>query len=773
MLCKSVSISTKPLKPPISVWLSNFEFQFLMIATKQYLILAASFILNLAVAGQGSFASNTEKSPGCKPPKNRELFHDYVDEDQKLILKSDGKNDNQYTPTGDQDINLILTQCLINRVDALQCKIETDSVLKDQAKVKYLRGVDYLLKFFRQNTYIRKVKPTILPDILTVYEKCMQYDKEDRSIADIFSKLSYETAYSVIRADNSTFEKNSGYKEALQAVVLKYCILYPDKTLATLKDNPNMPFADSLVRALDKKKYARQLYDFAQAGNHIGSVIRNITDDVFISTIVKMARSKSGQQYFPFLDNVVKGKMTFEEIDAAKDDSILYYKLLVRTQLEYVGRAFNKDTAFEYEALRERLEKKAREGFVNTINALHNENAEVRFRSIQSLSAEELYYLAVSADGSIYTSSFVKGVYPLMMKKINNKGDSLLMSLRFDKYRKFIKMTAGFNMLSSFLNTFPPKRTADDESDAEKLMKAFVGKLEQGRGLEDGVDVADSYASIVETIKPLANEMLKNIQLNYQRNEKMGNKRGMAMYKILNNLFLSADTLNKTDLTKELGIPPVYEVPFKALANDSGRAVVQVFIYGDKDGIGVFPSILGLFGNANWKTDRSNPYWITITSVKGKPVSIYLNKPLPEEKNEDAKAQEALCKYLKDNKLFPTVTVNRGHSYNAPYTIEQMFPTSKIVFMGSCGGYRSIHDILEVAPDAHIVGTKQIADAPVNNPFLKLLGEKLRAGSDIQWIPFWAELRKMAPNEIFDDYVPPYKNLGALFIKAYKIAMEE
>lgn len=773
MLCKSVSISTKPLKPPISVWLSNFEFQFLMIATKQYLILAASFILNLAVAGQGSFASNTEKSPGCKPPKNRELFHDYVDEDQKLILKSDGKNDNQYTPTGDQDINLILTQCLINRVDALQCKIETDSVLKDQAKVKYLRGVDYLLKFFRQNTYIRKVKPTILPDILTVYEKCMQYDKEDRSIADIFSKLSYETAYSVIRADNSTFEKNSGYKEALQAVVLKYCILYPDKTLATLKDNPNMPFADSLVRTLDKKKYARQLYDFAQAGNHIGSVIRNITDDVFISTIVKMARSKSGQQYFPFLDNVVKGKMTFEEIDAAKDDSILYYKLLVRTQLEYVGRAVNKDTAFEYEALRERLEKKAREGFVNTINALHNENAEVRFRSIQSLSAEELYYLAVSADGSIYTSSFVKGVYPLMMKKINNKGDSLLMSLHFDKYRKFIKMTAGFNMLSSFLNTFPPKRTADDESDAEKLMKAFVGKLEQGRGLEDGVDVADSYASIVETIKPLANEMLKNIQLNYQRNEKMGNKRGMAMYKILNNLFLSADTLNKTDLTKELGIPPVYEVPFKALANDSGRAVVQVFIYGDKDGIGVFPSILGLFGNANWKTDRSNPFWVTITSVKGKPVSIYLNKPLPEEKNEDAKAQEALCKYLKDNKLFPTVTVNRGHSYNAPYTIEQMFPTSKIVFMGSCGGYRSIHDILEVAPDAHIVGTKQIADAPVNNPFLKLLGEKLRAGSDIQWIPFWAELRKMAPNEIFDDYVPPYKNLGALFIKAYKIAMEE
>ena len=74
---------------------------------------------------------------------------------------------------------------------------------------------------------------------------------------------------------------------------------------------------------------------------------------------------------------------------------------------------------------------------------------------------------------------------------------------------------------------------------------------------------------------------------------------------------------------------------------------------------------------------------------------------------------------LSKNNIIPTVTINRGHSYNAPYTIEQMSPASKIVFMGSCGGYRMIHDILEKAPDAHIIGTKQIADAPVNNPFLR------------------------------------------------------
>jgi hypothetical protein len=194
-------------------------------------------------------------------------------------------------------------------------------------------------------------------------------------------------------------------------------------------------------------------------------------------------------------------------------------------------------------------------------------------------------------------------------------------------------------------------------------------------------------------------------------------------------------------------------------------------MYGDKDGIGIFPGILNMFNNSGWKTDHSNPQWITITSAKGSPVTIFINRPLPEETGKDAEAQKALCDYLEKKHLYPTVTINRGHSYNAPYTIEQMFPSSKIVFMGSCGGYRMIDDILKKAPDAHIIGTKQVADAPVNNPFLKLITEKLRAGENIEWIPFWKELATMANTPIFADYVPPHKNLGAIFIKAYKKAM--
>jgi len=739
-----------------------------MIARIKILGLTAFFLFaGHWASGQVSFVSEVVSHPApvdCKPPKNRELFHDYINADQKKILRSDGRNDNQYTPSADDEINFVLTRALTSKVDALQCKIESDTTLQGQDKIRYLRGVDNLLKFFETNTAAKKVSPVLLPDILSAYEKCMEYDKKGENIAPVIDRLPYETGMSVLKADKVTFGKNTGYWPSQNTVLLKYCQLHPDQVFPVLKDNPDVPFADSLIKAVARKQPV-QLYNYAQAYNKLSNIIHNIKDDVFVSTIAQMARSRSGQQYFPFLDNIVSGKMTIEQIDAIQHDSVKYYKLLVKTQVDYTGRMLNHDTAFAYKELTAKLTKKAADVFVSTINGLHEKSDEVRFRCIQALSAEELYYLAVLTDGLIYTSSYTKGVYPLMMKKASGRGDSLLMELHFDHYRKFISQAAAYNTLGDFLSSFA------SNSDADDLMRAFVSKLEKADGLEDGVDVADSYASIVETLPSRAAEMLKNVQLNYERNLGENNGEGIAIYNILNKLFLSADSTNKIDLTEELGIPPVYNVPFSTLTNDSGTVVAQVFFYGDKDGKGIYNGFQKMFANGNWKIDRSNRQWTVIRSTRGKRVSIYANVPLPEETGEDEKAQKALCAYLEKNNLNPTITIHRGHSYFANSTIELMAPSSKIVFMGSCGGFHLIDIILHKSEDAHIIASKQIGKTSINKPFFDLLTEKLRNGNNIDWIPFWKEFKTKAGTEGFEDYIPPYKNLGAIFIKAYKKAM--
>lgn len=704
---------------------------------------------------------------GYRPEFRRELNHELIATEQRTLCKLDGQADSLFAPTGDAALNLAISYALLSEVNRIRFQIETDATLDHRLKVNYLFGLQSLLGYFREN--FRKplglgVNAAYLPLIISTYETCFKSDLRGESIAPYIKALPFDAGGTILAA--RIFENNPGYSIAKENLLLKYCTLFPAKTIVTLQQNPDVFFADSLLKVV-ARIYPRQFYDYAAASDRLGQRIRSIKDDPFVVLVSQMAGSRSGQQYFPFVDNILKGRITVEQIDQVKDDTLAYYRLLVATQMDYVDRALKGDTALEHRALTLRLEDKARSNFVTVINGLHNEkDLAIRFKIIEPLSAAELYYLAVSSDGSIYTSSFVRGVYPKMMSKIAGRGDSLLMLVRFDKYRKFIKMAAAFNTLDQFLASFAAAAPGK-EAPANILMKAFVKNLERTEGLEDGADVADSYASIAETLQPVAKRMLQHIENNYKEAVARQHAKGAIIYRILQNLFWSADTTRKVDLTKELGIPPVYQVPFKDLTNDSGRVVVQLFIYGDKDGIGVFPGLMNMFSGPNWKIDQTSKHWVAVHSARGKKVSLYMNRPLPEETNEDAIAQQELNTFLSQQGLVPRITINRGHSYNAPYTIAQMSPASKIVFMGSCGGYNMIHDILEKAPDAHIIGTKQIADAPVNNPFLRLMMEKLRTGANIEWIGFWKELGSMVTDKIFEDYVPPHKNLGALFIKAY------
>ncbi len=91
--------------------------------------------------------------------------------------------------------------------------------------------------------------------------------------------------------------------------------------------------------------------------------------------------------------------------------------------------------------------------------------------------------------------------------------------------------------------------------------------------------------------------------------------------------------------------------------------------------------------------------------------------------------------------------------------------------LGSCGAYHNLDAVLKICPDAHIISSKQIGSGTVNQPMLNLLIETIRSGKNIQWVTLWNELSKQlsgAAKEKFDDYIPPHKNLGAIFIKAYR-----
>ena len=258
---------------------------------------------------------------------------------------------------------------------------------------------------------------------------------------------------------------------------------------------------------------------------------------------------------------------------------------------------------------------------------------------------------------------------------------------------------------------------------------------------------------------------------------------GKVIYALLAKLFTSRessgqDSVWTKDISKNLNLPPLDYVPFKSLISDStGRVDEEVFFYGDPDGVASYRSFLTDFPPAYWRV-ATHPYWVTITSVKGKPVTIYAKLPFPNNQDDDDKAMTEMSQHLDKLNIHPTVYIHRGHSYHVSSTIAELQNSAKVVMLGSCGGYNSLTGVLDVAPDAQIISSKQTGSMFVNEPIIRSIEENIREGKDLDWIPMWNHLEaefKGNPhfNEMFEDYIPPYKNLGAIFIKAYRKLMKE
>jgi hypothetical protein len=714
-------------------------------------------------------------NPAFKVQQERKLWHDNIDREQKRLLGLDGKQDDVIQVSRDENFNLQIADVMIRQVDLLQQNIEIDSTLNGQTKIKNLRSLETMLKGYNNNYRKKDFQPSMAPALFDAFVKAMDLDRSNLSIEPVIADNSYGVGKILVECFLLPVE-NPGVKASRVLLIKKYCELHPDEIFTILSTNPDLPFADSLI-IIGGKKNIRKLYDYASGNSALAARIRN-SHDSLISMVGKISYSKSGQLYLPFLDNLINHRITIAEINKVKDNNLLYYKLLVQTRMDYASRLLPPllDTALEMEALTSMLQSKGKDVFVREINALHDKPASIRFKILDPLNPAELYYLVVLSEDEIYTSSYL-GVFDRIFQRMPvPRGDSLIIEMHGDYFRKFIKMAAAYNKLDYFLTTM-------DKENAATIMKAFIIGLERANE-EDAVDVADSYSSIIDKNPPLAAFVLNEVKWNYKRNLLNSDKRGTVIYHLMEALFESADTTQAQayDLSAKLGIPPVYTVSYDSLKDDSGRVIQQVFFYGDedKDGQNSYQDFLRLFlKKPEWKvTMNPTKEWILIQSVKGKPVWIFANRPLYGEDDPDDKAQHHLDDYLYDNKLQPSIYIHRGHSYHVRYTLKQIQPSAKIVVLGSCGGYNNLSEVLSISPDAHIISSKQVGTKSVNEPILQAINSDLLDGSNIDWLPIWKSLtdkfsRDPVARERFDDYIPPYKNLGVIFIKAYRNAMGE
>jgi hypothetical protein len=740
---------------------------------KQYFIKHICLICGLFFSCLSAFANIDTVAI----PLYRQYFHEKIIAEQKLCDKADGKSDNFMRIGNNEEVNLRVTDALFRKVNELREWIELNNKIeKNNDKIRLLSYIENTLRLFRQSWKARAFAPgefSLLIDKMTAIIKAQE---TETSIVPFVAGMNYNMA----KITTTVFSDNIGVKEAQKLVYFKYCTIHPEVILSTIRPYVNEPFADSLI-AIACLYNPAQLYTYAQSTNTPEGKLIHKSNNNLVVTVSKLSQTPNALMYFPFLDDILSGIKTVESIrqyvgKGENDfDSVGYFKLLVKTETAYFIRMTSqaKDTPlamFGPNGLREVLKDRAIRHFITPINNLHNENnLNVRMRSIDSLTSSEIYYMIVMGENDIYTSSF-KHSFTRMMNKMGTKPrcDSLLLSVKFDYFKKFIKMAANYNRLDTFLKSMPPLSS-------ESLMKAFVANLDKSGSLEDATDVADSYSSIND--KKLQQTILEYVEENETQNLDDNNENGVVIYNLLKNIFLSADSSNHINLTEIANIPSIYEIEKSNLQDDSGRIIQQVFFYGDEDGKIFFGPFLNSFSPKEWKITKK-PEWVEIKSLKGN-VWIYANLPLDYDANLDDSAQVHLNNYLEDHEIYPNIVIHRGHSYWLPGTISRMPINAKIVLLGSCGGYKNLNKILEISPDAHIISTKEIGAGDINRPIMTYLNQSLINADKIVWKDMWRNLtqtfnqdKNKTVKESWESYIPPYKNLGAIFIKAYNKKME-
>jgi hypothetical protein len=676
---------------------------------------------------------------------------------QKYLLfidELDGYNDSVVKNFKDPNTDAIITHKILNQAQLCSVYIENETwevspTLNQNIKKRYLGLLaKCLLEYWTTATTVGGNIEKRQNDVIRLHE--MLYALKMNRLPEYVMQHLDASTYKHISQINTDSMVYHNFLNELSGQSPELLANLPLKQLSKYKGFCKVMEATATTAA-------NKILNLSTSTGEERTIIRQCS-----STLIQkiIAIGDSTQYYLKaisFLDDYAAGNKTIDDLNAITQDSIKYFDALID--------AYLKGNISSANVIKRDLELVAN-NYVRIVNELHSQNDNIRFKCTEKLSARQLYYLCVLSNQEIYTSSYL-GIYKRMMDKMKEQdGFTFLQNIQFNQFRTFIRMCANYNTLDNFLKSM-------QGTYKNKLMDNFVSGLgtQSIIDLEGAINVADSFGSIGDTslIKFLSNKVDSTLQVHINT----GNKGAIKAYEILKNIALAVQGIDTSNaFSQRYQIPPLTKVPLNTLQPDSNDKVYELmYFYGDDDGKVGFNNFMGGFDASKWHIDNSNYNWVVISSKGGKvPIEIYANKPHAEP--QDEQAQHALMQYLYKANIQPTIVVHRGHSYHLDATIDAMSYHNKIIILGSCGGYQNLNKIINRSPNAHIISTKQVGAFGVNTPIINALHNTINTGNDVQWIPMWHKLQQYFNSNVkykalFNDYVPPHRNMGALFIKAY------
>lgn len=666
----------------------------------------------------------------------------FVDKEQTRIDQIDGVTDEQIRLTKADDDQLKLFKSVYFKLaDTIQYRINNSSKLHPSQRRNLLYGLYMTLNEVNGNTY---TSPLYYQRLLLHAQGLVGAEENH----DLESYLLTDPLYSV---KNIYFYK---YSPIAKDYLISSCHTNPAEVLKMFYKFKDRPYKDTVVEvcAIVAPNVAKN-YLIGETG--IRDILMKSPSVNIMGMRQFFANYNIMSKGMVIVDDIVEGNITLEEAHTISLDKRLFLRKLIEVR--------NSNYAMADYSLDEQLHTTSLE-YVRLINELHNEvDPKVRFKSIDDFNWKELYTLLVYSEEEIFTSTF-NGIFERLIYRLNQdkiSGDKMLEMIKYNRFRTFIKICANYGKLGEYLKTMP-------KDQSRKILSKFTNNLDQNEGdLRSAINVANAFSSIGDS--SLMEYMRANINSEFIRVEMEKNRNGIAIYGLLKSLFVKS---NKKDsswyatMQSNYKLNAIDKITSNELFGVDGVHRQIHFFYDDEDGEASFSSFMTTFTNPNYKITKK-PRYVIIESTSGKKVKIYANLPKTE-----LEGQADLDTIVKSFHSDIQMMVHRGHSYYAMNTIDQIPLNTKIVFLGSCGSYHNLHEVLNRSQNVHIISSKQIGAMSVNNPLLLNIAESVREGKGLVWREVWKKTDAMinknpAAMERFRDYVSPDKNLGAIFLQAF------
>lgn len=659
----------------------------------------------------------------------------------------------------DQNIKDAAEKFVLDDISSLKSEIQSSRELSHEEKWKAARSMQFFITSLKTELNRKKFSVYKIPTALKAYQELLPLVMSNQPVEPYVKDLNWRTLQLL---SNSFWQFPAGkYLEDL--TTYRRIKSSPQFILSFLESNPDFIYRDSLLASFSTQ-YPNELLNYLKTRQNKFTGHIRASQNPAIKQIVSLVNNINASEIVPFTDLIVNNQLTVDSVLNSRRNVTSYFRLLVDNviannkaivsgpyQKALMGALYDKSLAF----------------YIKEINYLHNERDAVRFASVNDLRAQDLYYIITTTSQDMYTSTYL-GLYKRMMERLKpNTADSVFRLVEYDQFRKFMRIAANYNTLLDFFKNMPVET-------AREVLHHFIAEidmdtLEDDELISEVMDVADAFLAISKdsTLADIAKQELSR-SLSYYNSEDVYH--GVRVFQILNQAYDAITQKSEGDKLRR--IYNYENISINSLKNNADTVYEVVLFYGDEDGINSYRSFMSLYRDTALWNIQTNSAFATINSKKGQPVTIFANLPLNYENKEDINAQDTLYYFLKENDIQPSILMHRGHSYHLPNTLKRLTPSVRLAVLGSCGGYNNIKQIVTANPDIQIIASKQVGAMAVNDPMLNAINNNILNGNDLQWEPLWQALKDHFKNDaattrLFEEYVPPYKNVGVFVYRLY------